>query len=556
MSLEGAMEEERRLISQILERQQLNATSRTGRRDRGISSSTSRALSRSLSRSSSWNDDDTFLITSKDPSSRLRAGNKSTDKKDDDESEDETDNDSGEDDDDNDEDYSEVEQVLGTISSEEEQISDTDTEFEYDDDADVLPNYSTYNALIAASPSGSRSVSPLGLRTKVNSDRSNSSSTGPSSINTNKPVSHVFASPTLTPKISSRDEITQIHNRKLVKDATQAEKLDEVLAAERAAANARAIGRDVPSQFMDDVQKTAEQAGTKIHVDPEGFYKNNQGRRERLQEYAKYKKRLTMSADSRDGFIVPYTADFEEKIDSELARVLNENIKISDIQSFPKTQRTIRTITRGNFFEILTKTDAKNPKTFVLCMDFSEESKNALEWCVGTVLVDGCILYVLNVIEDDQYSSMHLNGIKPKNKTKKYGSGRSSRSGSTVTTNPTIREHIREDNVKHITREVLSLLRLTKLQVHVVIQSSHHPIPRHFITCVIKHISPTMVIVGSKGKLALNGVLLGSLSNYLVRKSTAPVMVVKHKLKKLTKKGKQMNNNVGTLHSLAEARVD
>jgi len=43
------------------------------------------------------------------------------------------------------------------------------------------------------------------------------------------------------------------------------------------------------------------------------------------------------------------------------------------------------------------------------------------------------------------------------------------------------------------------------------------------------------VVLGSRGRSALKGVLLGSFSNYLVTKSSVPVMVARKKLKKLAK---------------------
>jgi hypothetical protein len=43
------------------------------------------------------------------------------------------------------------------------------------------------------------------------------------------------------------------------------------------------------------------------------------------------------------------------------------------------------------------------------------------------------------------------------------------------------------------------------------------------------------VILGSRGRSALKGVLLGSFSNYLVTKSSVPVMVARKKLRKHSK---------------------
>ena len=67
--------------------------------------------------------------------------------------------------------------------------------------------------------------------------------------------------------------------------------------------------------------------------------------------------------------------------------------------------------------------------------------------------------------------------------------------------------------------------------------------------------SPTLVIVGSKGSSAIKGVLMGSLSNYLVRKSSVPVMVVRNRLKKASRKN-HFTNNVTSLRGLADAKID
>ena len=44
-----------------------------------------------------------------------------------------------------------------------------------------------------------------------------------------------------------------------------------------------------------------------------------------------------------------------------------------------------------------------------------------------------------------------------------------------------------------------------------------------------------MTVLGSRGRSALKGVLLGSFSNYLVTKSSVPVMVARRRLKQHTK---------------------
>ncbi|CDK28343.1 unnamed protein product [Kuraishia capsulata CBS 1993] len=488
MSLEAALDDERKQIIEIMERQKRkseaqakDASSRGRSQSPGMARTQSRGISgRSLSRGSVA--DDRFSITQHDPSERLRSPSSTRLKKDvlsDDEA---------------------------SLSSDEEQISDTDSEFGYDDGGALLPNFATYSPALETAT---------------------------------------------TDKVNIKDEVASIgraDTARLIADAKKAEELDQLSAAERAVANARLVGQNVPR----DVAEMVGADSRSPHNDK--FFQEDKERKEKLKEYAVYKKKLVSpTGNANDNFLVPYTSDVEERKDSELARSLNEHVEVSPIESSGDNARAIRTITRGGFFEIVK--GQKRPKTFLLCTDFSDESKYALEWCVGTVLVDGSVLYIINVIEDDDFSSMNLNGIPSQTYSK--GSPLTPTASAPASAPSKSRDKLRTDNVERMTAEVLELLRLTKLQVHVVCESIHHPIPRHFIVEIIHHLSPTLVIVGSKGKSALKGVLLGSLSNYLVRKSNVPVMVVKRKLKKLTRrKANQFSNNIKPLHTLAEARID
>ena len=54
--------------------------------------------------------------------------------------------------------------------------------------------------------------------------------------------------------------------------------------------------------------------------------------------------------------------------------------------------------------------------------------------------------------------------------------------------------------VQDISARVSKLLRKTKLQVKVVIEVIHCKSPKHLITEVIDYLSPTLVILGSRGR--------------------------------------------------------
>ncbi|KAK6533239.1 hypothetical protein TWF281_007387 [Arthrobotrys megalospora] len=113
---------------------------------------------------------------------------------------------------------------------------------------------------------------------------------------------------------------------------------------------------------------------------------------------------------------------------------------------------------------------------------------------------------------------------------------------------------------EQISTLVTKLLKKTKLQVNVIVEVIHCKSPKHLLTEMIDILEPTLVILGSRGRSALKGVLLGSFSNYLVTKSSVPVMVARKKLKKSKYKNpnpRLINNlSTGTSRTLAFAKVD
>lgn len=262
------------------------------------------------------------------------------------------------------------------------------------------------------------------------------------------------------------------------------------------------------------------------------------------EEYDAYRRKVTSPQEENEtikkrdpqvksDFAAPYTSAAEDRVDTEVASKLNETIEEGEIDSNRDQSRVIQVITRGNFFNLVSK-DTKT-KTFLLCTDFSPESLFALEWCLGTVLVDGSVLFVVCVLEEND-----------------------NQNGKGTAKSEVQKEEIRKQLLDRLRTQILGLLKLTKLQIHIVMEVVHHPVPRHLIVEIIDNLQPILVIVGSRGQTAIKGVLLGSLSNYLVTKLTVPVMVVREKLKKITKyksSASIFSNNVRPL-TLSEAKID
>ncbi|CAK9439833.1 uncharacterized protein LODBEIA_P39330 [Lodderomyces beijingensis] len=378
--------------------------------------------------------------------------------------------------------------------SEEEHISDDDTneKFQYDDTGNILPNYA------------------------VNDEKIN--------------------------------EVSSILEHSNLNDNSTLRKLEELTANERALAAARNAGTKIDQDVLDKLANDKHKLTGSESLNLRNADQDANARRQKLDNYQAYRRKIieqengvnvsesvspTREQDGGD-YMAPYTSAVEDKLDSEFASQLNETIREGEIDSNRSHSRVIQTITRGNFFQLVNP--KIKPKMFLLCMDFSPESIFALEWALGTVLVDGSVLFITCVIEDTD-TNHHLKGNAQ---------------------NENAREQQRLAMLNKAKQQVLNLLKLTKLQIHIVIEIVHHPIPRHLILEFIDNLHPTLVVVGSKGQSAIKGVLLGSLSNYLVTKSTVPVMVVREKLKKINrfKTGSSLfSNNIKPL-TLSEARID
>lgn len=295
------------------------------------------------------------------------------------------------------------------------------------------------------------------------------------------------------------------------------------------------------------------------------------------------------------GFNTPHTSDTEQDI-SDIRRAQKLAILLTPISSSPETQRTVRTMFRGDFAKMQKEAqdDIRRLRKYLVATDLSEEAAHALEWTIGTVLRDGDTLLAIYCVDEEtgivesndgtpslekQAASVaasttslpslpgmrHMSAVhvpSPLNPGTPRGSN-TPRSGSVapLTRNASSREQERYKAVEDITERVSKLLRKTKLQVRVVIEVIHCKSPKHLICEVIDYFNPTMVILGSRGRSALKGVILGSFSNYLVTKSSVPVMVARKKLRKHLKykrSSARLANNLPALdhRTLATAKID
>ena len=267
------------------------------------------------------------------------------------------------------------------------------------------------------------------------------------------------------------------------------------------------------------------------------------------------------------------------------------------------------------------KEEDKKVRRYVVCTDLSDQSAHALEWTIGTILRDGdqlIAIYAMDLTEaikagdldshsggldigeggnafadhdsvlsasssTKQHQHQHLlptpaggtpvrpgtpllSSIKAHSRSKSGGGSTTparSASPSTTTAAPggaTINraEAERRRATEVITGLCVRLLRKTKLQVQIVVEVIHCRSPKHLLTEAIDYLDPTLVVLGSRGRSSLKGVLLGSFSNYLVSKSSVPVMVARKRLKKHSKHtaNVKMSNNLSVTRGLASAKID
>ncbi|KAK0874505.1 hypothetical protein LTR87_011467 [Friedmanniomyces endolithicus] len=281
------------------------------------------------------------------------------------------------------------------------------------------------------------------------------------------------------------------------------------------------------------------------------------------------------------GTSTPLGGSDDESI-SELRAAQKLSLTMSVIHSTPSAHRVIRQIIRGDYahFQRQAEEGRKRQRVYLVATDMSPESQYALEWTIGTVLRDGDTLLGVYAMDEESTSAggtgggggveighgaesirdtaAIVHGLPSTNVPPPPSHGPSPlargslSSASAAATGPApaqttadSRSRSRNPAASHgpaddsrrraaedLTNRTVHLLRKTRLQVRIVVEVFHCKSPRHMITEVIDYLQPTLVIIGSRGRSAVKGVLLGSFSNYLVTKSSVPVMVARKKLRK------------------------
>ncbi|ATY66903.1 universal stress [Cordyceps militaris] len=289
--------------------------------------------------------------------------------------------------------------------------------------------------------------------------------------------------------------------------------------------------------------------------------------------------------------------DSDEEADvDDIKRAQKLSFTMTNVLHNAEAHRSIRIIYRGEYHKIAqtAEDEHRRMRKYLVATDLSDESTHALEWAIGTVIRDGDTLIAIYCVDEetgvtgegsqvpDDAAAMKEQAaaintvantrmtpapLSPVTEFRKLhrrddSSGTTGSSPAPVARGDrTKTEEERERAIQGMTEKILRLLRKTKLQVRVIVEVLHCKNPRHLITEVIDLVNPTLVVIGSRGRSALKGVILGSFSNYLVTKSSVPVMVARKRLRKQSKYKQKAIRQVNNLsnpaaRSLASAKID
>ncbi|KAK4698251.1 hypothetical protein P7C70_g8031, partial [Phenoliferia sp. Uapishka_3] len=175
----------------------------------------------------------------------------------------------------------------------------------------------------------------------------------------------------------------------------------------------------------------------------------------------------------------------------------------------------------------------RRTRKYLVASDLSEESLYAIQWAIGTVLRDGDECMIVSVMETD--TKLDSDDSNPSSSEKK---------------NRIANQKDRQLNASMLSRQATALLERTRLNVRILCQAIHSKNARHmlldmasllsihwpFVLLLLQQLQidyhePTMVVVGTRGLKKVKGMLLGSVSNYLLQKSSVPVMVTRRPLR-------------------------
>ncbi|KAI8976945.1 hypothetical protein BDB01DRAFT_727197 [Pilobolus umbonatus] len=219
----------------------------------------------------------------------------------------------------------------------------------------------------------------------------------------------------------------------------------------------------------------------------------------------------------------------DSETDDELVRITEAN---RCIKSEPRSSVTSQTTLRRDLLvfaetpSVLTKSDRvivhnkygaglsgdldpalmkkTQKRSYLVACDFSEESIHAIEWTMGTMMRDGDGLYVVTVInKDEAVDSSKKSMMRELQKA--------------------------SDNVTEESKRLMNQMLLFDIDLITYTICGR---VKEALTKLIWELPITMIVCGSRGRSTVKGLLMGSISTYLVHNSPVPVTVIRPEKKK------------------------
>ncbi|KAI8072367.1 hypothetical protein BC940DRAFT_316531 [Gongronella butleri] len=210
---------------------------------------------------------------------------------------------------------------------------------------------------------------------------------------------------------------------------------------------------------------------------------------------------------------IPYTPDMKRQLTRNLTKKRNARNHVLVFQETPIVmQQADRYVVAATYGAGLDGTEVepstRRTRAYMVACDFSDESYNAMQYAMGSLLRDGDELHMVAVLNrEDNPETVKKMGLSMQSELKMAA------------------EKILEKAQGALEQMLLFNIKLT---VHALAGRIKETLYQF-----IQDHAFTLVVCGSRGRSSVKGLFLGSVSSYLVHKSPAPVSVIK--MKKPTK---------------------
>ncbi|KAI7849500.1 hypothetical protein BDC45DRAFT_573880 [Circinella umbellata] len=164
----------------------------------------------------------------------------------------------------------------------------------------------------------------------------------------------------------------------------------------------------------------------------------------------------------------------------------------------------------------------QKPRSYLVAYDFSKESRSAVEWTMGTMLRDHDEIYVVTIVSEDDGSP---------DSDKESGQTLEDVSNTLNAKSKILLSQMLLFDIKLVTIT-------TRGSVREVLQSMMDELPL------------TMVVSGCRGRSTVKGMLMGSISTFLLHKAPVPVAVIRYQKRKKHKSKKKLATHP---HALSES---